>query len=143
MGVQRGGARPEGWEDLATWRKWGEHKLVSGRMAEAGLPRDGEDQVFSCCGWSQNARPFGPQEGPELGRVPGPEGRNAGPCPLALYPREAPRPSSWPPYSSPPASDILSYYFLCNQAVSNPFQQVRAAGRGTGWRRADGAGAWT
>nr|KAF6412120.1 tweety family member 1 [Rousettus aegyptiacus] len=27
------------------------------------------------------------------------------------------------PSSSPPASDILNYYFLCNQAVSNPFQQ--------------------
>lgn len=26
----------------------------------------------------------------------------------------------------PPTSDILNYYFLCNQAVSNPFQQVRA-----------------
>ncbi|XP_024907336.1 protein tweety homolog 1 [Pteropus alecto] len=25
--------------------------------------------------------------------------------------------------SSPSASDILNYYFLCNQAVSNPFQQ--------------------
>ena len=32
----------------------------------------------------------------------------------------------------PPASDILSYYFLCNQAVSSPFQQVRAAGEGAG-----------
>lgn len=31
-----------------------------------------------------------------------------------------------------PASDILNYYFLCNQAVSNPFQQVRAAGEGAG-----------
>ena len=27
-----------------------------------------------------------------------------------------------PPF--PPVSDILNYYFLCNQAVSNPFQQV-------------------
>uniref|UniRef100_A0A452VKI9 Protein tweety homolog n=1 Tax=Ursus maritimus TaxID=29073 RepID=A0A452VKI9_URSMA len=34
------------------------------------------------------------------------------------------------------SSDILNYYFLCNQAVSNPFQQVRGAGKGTGWRRA-------
>ena len=32
----------------------------------------------------------------------------------------------------PPASDILNYYFLCNQAVSNPFQQVRDAGEGAG-----------
>lgn len=40
----------------------------------------------------------------------------------------------------PPTSDILSYYFLCNQAISNPFQQVRAAARepGGGGR----AGAW-
>lgn len=38
--------------------------------------------------------------------------------------------------SFPPTSDILNYYFLCNQAVSNPFQQVRGAGKGAGWRRA-------
>lgn len=60
------------------------------------------------------------------------------PCPLLPFPREAPglRLTASPLFpSSLAASDILNYYFLCNQAVSNPFQQVRAAGKGTGWRR--------
>lgn len=29
---------------------------------------------------------------------------------------------------SPSTSDILNYYFLCSQEVSNPFQQVRTVG---------------
>lgn len=48
-------------------------------------------------------------------------------------------PGSRPPLF-PPASDILSYYFLCNQAIANPFQQVRAAAGGPGG--GGGAGAW-
>ena len=67
------------------------------------------------------------------------EGWKVWPCPLPPFPREAPglRLTASPLFPSPlAASDILSYYFLCNQAVSNPFQQVRAAGKGTGWRRA-------
>lgn len=28
--------------------------------------------------------------------------------------------------------DILNYYFLCNQAIANPFQQVRAGDKGNG-----------
>ncbi|KAG8520569.1 Protein tweety-1 [Galemys pyrenaicus] len=31
-------------------------------------------------------------------------------------------------------ADILNYYFLCNQAVPNPFQQVRPEGEGEGKR---------
>lgn len=92
-------------------------------------------------GWAsgqfQNARPLGPQEGPDLGRAPGTEGGKTGPCPQRL---PSPPDQGGPPRLmtspfSPPAIDILNYYFLCNQAVSNPFQQVRAAGQVTGWGR--------
>lgn len=143
--TQERAVRRRGWASLPGVGGFGHlgemlHNLVKVKPAEAGVPKECGG-VFGC-GWSRrdgegvgglslNARWLEPQEAPGLGwkgrAVPLPTfggggGRLRGPRLMA------------PPFL--PTSDILNYYFLCNQAVSNPFQQVRGAGKGTGWRRA-------
>lgn len=138
------GVREKGELSLKGGRIWllGENagvQLVKGRKAEAGAPPESVVEPALGCEAgaegirdpSQDARPLGPLEGPELGGVesvalPPPTLPQGGPRGLGL--------TASPLFpSSPPASDILNYYFLCNREVSNPFQQVRAAGKGTGW----------
>lgn len=90
-----------------------------------------ETTVFLGCGWSITDGVGGrwpiPERHGDHRRVLS-RGGTRGPRPPPPSPWEAPGPGSRLPLS-PPASDILNYYFLCNQAVSNPFQQVRAAGK--------------